>query len=85
MQTIRSFLPGMLEANDGHIVSIASMAGKQGSHRLTDYSASKYAVVGLHEALTDEIEKVFNKPRVHTTVVCPLFIDTGLVHSITTR
>ncbi|XP_038068935.1 17-beta-hydroxysteroid dehydrogenase 13-like [Patiria miniata] len=83
--TIRSFLPGMLEANDGHIVSIASMAGKQGSHRLTDYCASKFAAVGLHESLTDEIEKVYQRPGVQTTVVCPMFINTGLIHSISTR
>ncbi|XP_022108132.1 17-beta-hydroxysteroid dehydrogenase 13-like [Acanthaster planci] len=83
--TIRNFLPGMLEANDGHIVTIASMAGKQGSHRLTDYSASKFAAIGLHEALRDEIDKVFNKPGVQTTVVCPMFIDTGLIHSTSTK
>lgn len=29
-QTTKNFLPGMLESNKGHIVTIASMAGKCG-------------------------------------------------------
>ncbi len=36
-QTLREFLPWMLEHNSGHVVSISSMAGKAGTPMLTDY------------------------------------------------
>jgi all-trans-retinol dehydrogenase (NAD+) len=42
----------MLDANHGHIVTIASGAGLTGAAGLVDYCASKFAAVGLHEALT---------------------------------
>jgi short-subunit dehydrogenase len=42
----------MLEKNHGHIVTIASAAGLAGVPYLVDYCSSKYAAVGLHEALT---------------------------------
>ena len=50
--TVKAFLPAMLRrGGDGHIVTLASVAGLIGSARLTDYSASKFAAVGFHEAL----------------------------------
>ena len=42
----------MLENNHGHIVTIASAAGLTGISQLVDYCSSKFAAVGLHEALT---------------------------------
>lgn len=44
----------MLEHNHGHIVTIASGAGLGGVSGLVDYCSSKFAAVGLHEALTYE-------------------------------
>ena len=40
-------------------------------------SSSKYAVYGMTEALGEEIKKL-GKPGVKTTVVCPMFVNTGL-------
>jgi all-trans-retinol dehydrogenase (NAD+) len=42
----------MLDNNHGHIVTIASGAGLTGAAGLVDYCSSKFAAVGLHEALT---------------------------------
>mgnify|MGYP002384810710 FL=1 len=42
----------MLENNHGHIVTIASAAGYLGVSYLVDYCSSKYAAIGLHDALT---------------------------------
>jgi len=42
----------MLHNNHGHIVTIASLAGLGGCSGLVDYCSSKFAAVGLHEALT---------------------------------
>lgn len=37
----KAFLPAMLKANEGHIVTVASMAGMVGISKLVDYCASK--------------------------------------------
>ncbi|KAJ8946337.1 hypothetical protein NQ318_004227 [Aromia moschata] len=49
--TVKAFLPKMIEKNHGHIVTIASMAGYVGVHKLVDYCSSKFAAVGFDEAL----------------------------------
>ena len=43
------------------------------------YSASKCAAFGLNEVLTEELRVVYKKPGVHTSVVCPMFVNTALV------
>jgi all-trans-retinol dehydrogenase (NAD+) len=45
----------MMKDGHGHIVSIASTAGLIGVNRLVDYCASKYAAVGLNEAIQSEL------------------------------
>ena len=54
-QTVKSFLPSMLQRNRGHVVSIASSAGFFGVTGLADYCASKFAAVGFDESLRNEI------------------------------
>lgn len=51
----RAVLPGMLERGTGHIVNIASMAGKIGTAKSTGYAASKHAVLGLTNSLRQEL------------------------------
>jgi hypothetical protein len=36
-QTVREFLPAMLEKNKGHILNVASMSAKSGTAFLVDY------------------------------------------------
>ncbi|CAG0879895.1 unnamed protein product [Cyprideis torosa] len=80
--TIKAFLPGMIHAGDGHIVSIASVAGLAvGSSHMVPYYCSKFAVVGLDEALAFELEFT-NKSFIRTTVICPYFIDTGMFEGV---
>lgn len=55
-QTVKAFLPAMMEDDKGHIVSIASLAGHVGIPKLVDYCASKFAAVGFDEALRMELE-----------------------------
>src|SRR6202012_5819272 len=45
----------MLPRNSGHIVNIASQAGKTGVPGIATYSATKHAVVGLSESVRGEI------------------------------
>ncbi len=81
--TSRAFLPGMLERNHGHIVTIASAAGLVGTARLVDYCASKFAAVGFNEALRLELKR--QEQDIKTTVVCPYYIDTGMFSGVKTR
>ncbi len=58
MGTVRctkAVLPSMLKRGNGHIVNIASMAGKIGSAKSSGYSATKHAVLGLTNCLRQEL------------------------------
>lgn len=76
--TIKAFLPTMAERNSGHIVAIASVAGIFGGPGLIDYAMSKAAVIGLMTSLRQELSGM-SKNGVRTTLVCPSFIDTGML------
>jgi len=82
--TIKAFLPEMLKANSGHIVTIASAAGLGGAAKLTDYCASKFAAVGLDESLRVELERR-GYDGVKTTCICPYYINTGMFDGVVTR
>ncbi|HJR19261.1 MAG TPA: SDR family NAD(P)-dependent oxidoreductase [Actinomycetota bacterium] len=51
----KAVLPGMLERRRGHIVNVASIAGRIGAPLEAAYSATKFAVVGFSEALAIEL------------------------------
>jgi short-subunit dehydrogenase len=56
----------------GHIVNVSSVAGLIGVFGYTDYSASKFAVIGFSEALRAEL-----KPKgITVSVLCPPDTDT---------
>lgn len=82
--TIKAFLPYMLQQNHGHIVTISSNAGMVGANGLMDYCASKFAVFGLDESLRMELTKL-GKTGVHTTCVCPYYINTGMFDGVKTK
>jgi len=81
--TAKAFLPGMIRAGRGHVVTIASAAGLIGVARLADYSTSKWAAVGFDESLRMELKET--APGVKTTVVCPYYVDTGMFRGVRTR
>jgi short-subunit dehydrogenase len=68
----KAVLPSMLEAGSGHIVNIASMAGKVGSAKSSGYSATKHAVLGLTGSLRQEL----NGTGVSISSINPGPIDT---------
>jgi 3-oxoacyl-[acyl-carrier protein] reductase len=53
----KAVLPGMIERAHGHIVMIASIAGRIGAPLEAGYSASKFAMVGFSEALAMEVKR----------------------------
>jgi all-trans-retinol dehydrogenase (NAD+) len=81
--TAKAFLPDMIAADSGHVVTVASAAGLVGVARLADYSASKFAAVGFDESLRAELRQT--APGVKTTVICPFYIDTGMFAGVKTR
>ncbi|KUF89602.1 SEC1 family transporter SLY1 [Phytophthora nicotianae] len=79
--TIKAFLPMMSKRNKGHIVSVASAAGIFGSPGMVDYGASKFAAIGLMLSLRQELHAM-GLFGVHTTIVCPGFITTGMFEGV---
>jgi dehydrogenase/reductase SDR family member 7B len=70
----KALLPGMLERQEGMIVSISSVAGKVGSKLRTGYSGSKYAVVGFMDCLRAETAQ----QGIQCLTVCPGSIKTNI-------
>lgn len=81
--TVKAFLPDMVRANSGYIVTIASAGGIVGSAGLVDYAASKFAAFGFDEALRAELKK--QKLNIHTAVVCPYFMKGDMFEGVKTR
>jgi all-trans-retinol dehydrogenase (NAD+) len=74
--TCKAFLPAMINKKDGHIVNFASAGGILAIPNLTAYCASKFGVVGLSDALRQEMRK--QKTNVGVTYVCPNTVNTGM-------
>ena len=64
----------MRPCGTGHIVNIASLAGKAGYPNLATYAATKHAVVGLSEAVRFELKG----SGVEVSCVMPGIVDTEL-------
>lgn len=69
----RFVLPSMMQRGTGHIVNIASIAGKVGSANRAVYCASKFAVVGFTESLAEEVRQ----HGIRVSVICPGSTDTA--------
>ncbi|XP_004756175.1 estradiol 17-beta-dehydrogenase 11 [Mustela nigripes] len=81
--TSKAFLPAMMKNNHGHIVTVASAAGHTGVPFLLAYCSSKFAAVGFHKALTEELAAL-ERTGVKTTCLCPNFINTGFIKNPST-
>ena len=78
---VRTFMPLLLKADEGHIVNTSSVngfwatVGPGVSH--TAYSAAKFAVKGFTEALMTDLS--LNAPHIKCSVVMPGHIGTSIV------
>lgn len=70
---IQAVLPIMRGKGEGRIINIASIGGKVAVPHLAPYCASKFALVGLSNALRVELAK----ENIFVTTVCPGLMRTG--------
>jgi all-trans-retinol dehydrogenase (NAD+) len=75
--TMKAFLPAMVAKKEGHVVNMASAGGLLGVPYISDYCATKFAVIGLTESLRQEF-KLRGLRRVRFTYVCPNTVGTGM-------
>jgi len=73
LHAMRAVLPAMRRRKAGRIVNIASIGGKVALPHLALYSTSKFALVGLSEAMRAELVK----DGIYVTTVCPGLMRTG--------
>jgi NAD(P)-dependent dehydrogenase (short-subunit alcohol dehydrogenase family) len=74
---IHAFLPILKgNAEGGHIVNTASMAGLVATPQLGSYTLTKYGIVGLTETLAIELAQ--DGSNVGATVLCPGTIHTNI-------
>jgi NAD(P)-dependent dehydrogenase (short-subunit alcohol dehydrogenase family) len=69
----RAVIPHMLSRRSGRIVNMASVAGKRGTARRGAYTASKFGVVGLTQALAQEL----GAQGITVNAICPGSVDTS--------
>jgi NAD(P)-dependent dehydrogenase (short-subunit alcohol dehydrogenase family) len=75
---MKEALSRMRGRRSGHVVNLASVAGKGGFPYLATYCATKHAVVGLTEAVRGE----FRDSGIEFTVVMPAMVNTELTAGV---
>jgi NAD(P)-dependent dehydrogenase (short-subunit alcohol dehydrogenase family) len=70
----RAVLGGMVERDEGRIVTVASTAARAGSSYTAAYTASKHAAVGLMRAVAAEVAGT----GVTANAVCPSYVRTEM-------
>ena len=73
--TIRATLPRLLEQGHGHYVITGSVAGRRALPGSL-YSASKWAVTAIGEALRAELRTMHDNHRIRVTLIEPGMVDT---------
>ncbi|KAH8756933.1 hypothetical protein BGZ57DRAFT_649740 [Hyaloscypha finlandica] len=76
--TAKEFVPAMVAANHGMVVTVASFAAYMTVPNMTDYGASKAAALSFHEGLTAELKTRYDAPKVRTIVVNQGYTKTPL-------
>ncbi len=72
------FVPAMVERGaGGHVVNVSSVAGYLASPPLAAYSTTKFGVLGLSEALREELQP----HGIGVTAICPGLINTPITTS----
>ena len=75
----RAVVPAMRKRNRGHIVTIASIAGKEGNPNASAYSAAKAGVIGLTKSLGKELADT----AIRVNAVAPAAAKTDIFNQMT--
>lgn len=75
---MQAVLPVMQRQGQGTIINVASLAGRRGITPLGGYCATKFALVGLTEALRTEPEAA----PIHVGLVLPGVVDTPMAEAV---
>ena len=78
LRCIKAVAPRMRAQGSGHIINVASVAGRISSCPMAPYSASKWALEALSEALAQEMKTV----NVHVSIVEPGIVATAMTKRI---
>jgi NAD(P)-dependent dehydrogenase (short-subunit alcohol dehydrogenase family) len=78
VRCIQKVIPSMRERKSGCIINVTSISGRLTSSPLGCYSASKFALEAVSEALSQEV-KPFN---IRVGIIEPGIIDTDMAHEI---
>ncbi len=76
INVMHAALPTLREQRSGHIINISSVAGGVGMAQCSAYSASKFALEGLSQAVAAEVEQF----GIDVTVVEPGFFRTNFLN-----
>lgn len=76
---VRTFVPGLVEHDDGHVVITASIAGHVASAFSAPYMVAKHGVAVLAETLYHELRS--ERSSVGVTCLCPGFVNTNIVQA----
>lgn len=74
VQLIREFLPDLRAQPEAHILNVSSVYGLIATNRAAAYHCTKFALVGLSEALRAECDR----QGLGVTVLCPGFMHSDL-------
>ncbi|GGH16486.1 agropine synthesis reductase [Alsobacter metallidurans] len=78
-RVIQAALPHLKASGQGRVVNVASLSGKRVMGLNVGYQMSKHAVV----ALTHAVRRLGWEHGIRATALCPGFVDTDLVASVT--
>ena len=76
----RAVMPHMRERDYGRVVTIASLAGKEGNPNMTAYSASKGGVIAMSKSIAKEVATL----NICVNAVTPTVIRTPILDQLTT-
>ena len=78
MKLVKSFLPKMMERNQGKIVNVSSDAGRVGSSGETVYAGAKGGLIAFTKSLAREVARY----NINVNCVCPGPTETPLLFAV---
>jgi short-subunit dehydrogenase len=81
MAVTHTFLGDVLEADEGHLVNIASASGFIGLPWGSSYASSKWGAIGFSESIRLELKRLGHR-HVGVTTVCPSYVSTGMFEGV---